>query len=282
MSRGSRAGQPLAAFLADLSSVLARPTERAAGLARLCAALGALADADALLCLAQADDVLRCETGTGGLAALEGDVLPLEGSLEGDAFRAGTALTTPNLRADARAWLAVARDLPNTPAVAIPLLAEGGAEGVALLARRSREPEFSDAEVDGIRLAATLVAAALRNFAQVERVRASRAVVEAMRSARGRDGELTRSLLRAVRHELNTPVAVIQGNLQLCPSADPAEWKVPASELWQAVRAEAERLEALSRRLRALEEDGEPVVFDSRGRFVSPHHPNGDGTASTE
>jgi len=261
----------LAAFLAELASVLARPAERSRGLARLCAALGEVGDAAALLCTAGDDGVLHCGVGTGELAGLEGDLVPLEGTLEGEALRAGEARTTANLRTDPRAFMAFHRNLPNTPAAALPLLCDGRAEGVALLARHARAPEFAAEELATLATAAALVAGALRNFAELERLRASRALVEAWRAAQARDGELSKSLLRAVRHELNTPVAVIQGHLQLCGSADPAEWKVPPGELWEAIRTEAGRLEALSRLLHTLDENGTPVMLDDRGRFVPPN-----------
>lgn len=254
---------PLAAFLAELAAVLARPAERSRGLTRLCAALGELAGADALLCTPGADGVLRCEVGTGALAGLEGDLLPLEGTFEGDAFAAGEARATGNLRADPRAFLAVHRDLPNTPAAALPLVCGGSAEGVALLARRERGPGFAAEELETLELAAALVASALRGFAEVERVRASRAVVQAWRAAQAGDGALAKGVLRAVRHELNTPVAVIRGHLQLSGSVEPAE-------LLDAVRTQAARLEELSRLLHALEENGNPILLDDRGRFVPP------------
>ena len=261
---------PLAAFLAELASVLSRPAERSRGLARLCAALGEMGGAAALLCTARPDGVLHCDVGTGELAGLEGDVVPLDGTLEGEAFRAGEARTTANLRVDPRAFLAFHRGLPNTPAAVLPLLCDGRPEGVALLARRAQGAEFAAEELETLAIAAGLVAGALRNFAELERLRASRAVVEAWRSTQARDGAVAKSLIRAVRHELNTPVAVIQGHLQLCGSADPSEWKVPAGELWEAIRTEAGRLEELSRLLHTLDENGTPVMLDDRGRFVHP------------
>ncbi|MFL5538192.1 MAG: histidine kinase dimerization/phospho-acceptor domain-containing protein, partial [Longimicrobiaceae bacterium] len=215
------------------------------------------------LCTPGDDGVLRCEVGTGGLAGLEGDVLPLEGTFEGEAFLAGEARTTANLRADPRAFLAVHRGLPNTPAAALPLVCDGAAEGVALLARRERGAEFAPEELETLEVAAALVAGALRNFAEVERLRASRAVVEAWHAARAQDEGLAKGVLRAVRHELNTPVAVIRGHLQLSGLGEPGE-------LWEAIRTQAARLEELSRLLHALEENGTPVLLDDRGRFVPP------------
>jgi len=229
-----------------------------------------MGDAAALLCTARPEGVLHCEVGTGELAGLEGDVVPLEGTLEGEAFASGQARTTANLRVDPRAFLAFHRGLPNTPAAALPLLCDGRPEGVALLARRAQGAGFAAEELETLAIAAGLVAGALRNLAELERLRASRAVVEAWRAAQARDGAVAKGLIRAVRHELNTPVAVIQGHLQLCGSADPAEWKVPAGELWEAIRTEAGRLEDLSRLLHTLDENGTSVVLDDRGRFVHP------------
>jgi signal transduction histidine kinase len=261
---------PLDAFLAELATVLARPAERSRGVARLCAALGELGGASALFCAARGDGVLHCEVGTGELAGLEGDLVPLEGTLEGEAFAACEAKATPNLRADPRAFLAFHRNLPNTAAVVLPLLCDGRAEGVVLLARLDRGADFGAGEIATLRLAVGLVAAALRNFAELERLRASRAVVEAWRANHASDATLAKSLLRAVRHELNTPVAVIHGHLQLNGGDDPAQWKVPAGELWEVIRTEAARLEELSRLLHKLDENGTPVALDDRGRFVRP------------
>jgi signal transduction histidine kinase len=258
-----------AAFCAELSDALARPAERKRNLCRLADALGRLAGASVALCTAGADELLHCEVGTDALAQLEGDVVPGEWTIEGEAFVAGEPRTTANLRGDPRAYLPAQRDLPDGPAVAVPLRMGTDSVGVALLARRKPAAEFGTGELAAIQLAATLLGGALHTFREHERVRASRAVLEALRSAQGRDTSAAKGVLRAVRHELNTPVAVILGNLQLCASDDPAEWKLPAKELWQAIRTGAARLEDLSRMLRALDESDSPIELDAQGRFVA-------------
>jgi signal transduction histidine kinase len=261
---------PFAAFCAELAEALSRPAERKRNLCRLAEALGVLGDASVALCVPQPGGRLACEIGTGELAQLEGDLLPVDGTLEGDAFTSGQAQESENLRIDPRAYLGLQRDLPNTPAVALPMEAAGERTGVALFASRRHGHAFTGARLDTLGQALTLVTGALRNFAVHERARASRSVLEAVRGARGSEAEAMRKVLRAVRHELNTPLSVILGNLQLCASEDAAEWRMTAPELRRAVHDGATRLEALSRLLHAWEESDAAVDFDREGRFVSP------------
>ncbi|HEX8903510.1 MAG TPA: histidine kinase dimerization/phospho-acceptor domain-containing protein [Longimicrobiaceae bacterium] len=258
-----------ATFCAELADTLARPAERKRNLLRLAEALATLAGASVALCTPTTDGVLQYEVGTGDLAQLEGDVVPGEGTLEGEAFATREPRPSLNLRLDALSYLPLQRALPAAPGLAVPLLMAEGCAGVALFAA-SRE-----VDVATLQLAGTLVGGALRSFREHERARASRAVVEALRSAQTRDSSAARGVLRAVRHELNTPVAVILGNLQLCASEDPKEWKLPAGELWQAIRGGAARLEDLSRLLRALDEGEAPITLDAQGRFI---HPDGHGS----
>jgi signal transduction histidine kinase len=228
------------------------------------------------LCIAQPGGALVCEVGTGELAQLEGDLLPGEGTLEGDAFTTGRAQETDNLRVDPRAYLGRQRGLPNTPALALPVELAGERIGVALFAARRGGEAFGEGRAEVLRQALALVAGALRNFAAHERSRASRAVLDAVRDAGAREADGMRRVVRAVRHELNTPVSAILGNLQLCASADPAQWHLAPPELRQAVSDAAARLEALSRLLHAWDESEAAVEFDPEGRFVSPlpaHHP---------
>ncbi|HEX6746435.1 MAG TPA: GAF domain-containing protein [Longimicrobium sp.] len=268
-----------AIFCGELADTLARPAERKRNLVRLAEALGALAGGSAVVLFTPAPDgVLQCDVGTAALAHLEGDLVPADGTLEGEAFTSREARTSPNLRADPRAFLPVQRALPNAPALATPLLSASGCAGVALLAKPRRDTEFAPSEIATLQLAATLVGGALQSFGEHERVRASRAVIEMWRAGRKEsegDADAARSVLRAVRHELNTPVAVISSNLQLCASPDPADWKLPAPELWQAMRAGAARLEEVSRLLRALDESDGPIALDEQGRFILPGSTNG-------
>jgi hypothetical protein len=264
-----------ALFCGEIADALARPAERKRNLCRLVEALGVLADASAALCMPGQDGLLQYEAGWGGLAQLEGDLVPVDGTLEGEAFESGQPRTSPNLRADPRAYLPIQRSLPNAPALAVPVLQPTERAGVVLFAKHRRDAEFGAPTIATLQLAATLVAGVLKGAEQHERARASRAVVEAWRSAQGRDSTAAKEVIRAVRHELNTPVAVILGNLQLCASADPKEWKLPAAEFLQAIRGGAARLEELSRLLRTLDESDGPIVLDAQGRFVGPDGPGG-------
>lgn len=261
---------PFAAFCAQVAEVLARPAERKRNLCRLAEALGALGDASVALSLHHPGGLLLCEIGTGELAQVEGDFLPPEGTLESDAFATGVAQESPNLRADERAYLAQQRDLPNAPAVALPMEVAGEQTGVALFAARRRGEAFSAERMEALRQGVALVAGALRNFAAHERSRASRAVLDMVRAARPREAEGVRKVVRAVRHELNTPVSVILGSLQLCVGTDPAGWRIPPADFRRAVGDAAARLEALSTLLHAFDDGKADPEIDAEGRFLPP------------
>ena len=266
----AEASAPFAAFCAELAETLARPAERKRNLCRLAGALELLGDASVALCMAQPGGALVCEVGTGELAQLEGDLLPGEATLEGDALATGRAQETDNLRVDPRAYLGRQRGLPNTPALALPLELAGERIGVALFAARRGGEAFGEGRAEVLRQALALVAGALRNFAAHERSRASRAVLDAVRDAGTREADGMRRVVRAVRHELNTPASAVLGNLQLCASPDPAQWHLTPPELREAMRDAGARLEALSRLLHAWEESDAAVELDAEGRFIAP------------
>ncbi|MGX1881592.1 GAF domain-containing protein [Streptomyces sp. NPDC055287] len=77
-----------------------------------------------------------------------GLVVPVEGTLSGAAYRAGTPVTTGALEKDPRYTAGPRRYEGLGPAVAVPLgTAAGEARGVLLLARSAEEPVFTDAEL---------------------------------------------------------------------------------------------------------------------------------------
>ncbi|GAA1544141.1 two-component system sensor histidine kinase [Streptomyces albidochromogenes] len=77
-----------------------------------------------------------------------GLVVPVEGTLSGAAYRAGTPVTTTELEGDARYTAGPGRYEGLGPAVAVPLgRAAEEARGVLLLARTAQEPVFTDAEL---------------------------------------------------------------------------------------------------------------------------------------
>ena len=258
-----------------LLQALGRPAERER-LFRLIAERAALLlDASAIVCTVEPEgDALLARVGTGALAAQEGTLLPLEGSFEGMAASAGASARTAALRADPRAYLADERELPAGPALAVALPGAGvGAVGVLLLAREAGEPEFSAEDETCALLAAPAVGGALEGAAAYARARGSRAALERWRAARGAGSEAGRQLLRALRHELNNPLAAVLGHVQLL-EADAAVRGLPhVAQSVRAIREEGERIESLTRRLAALEASGDARLLDDEGFLRLPPDP---------
>ncbi|MFJ1708091.1 GAF domain-containing protein [Kitasatospora sp. NPDC088346] len=93
-------------------------------------------------------DTLRVELALGGDAGRLGLVVPVEGSLSGEACAVGSPVTTADLAGDPRLSAGPRRFQGLGPAVAVPLgRASGPIGGVLLLARRAGEPEFTDREI---------------------------------------------------------------------------------------------------------------------------------------
>ncbi|MDY0812559.1 GAF domain-containing protein [Kitasatospora purpeofusca] len=92
---------------------------------------------------------VRVELATGGDEAERlGLVVPLEGSLSGEAFAHGSPAATADLAGDPRLSAGLRRFDGLGPAVAVPLgRATGQVEGVLLLARRSGEQPFTEREI---------------------------------------------------------------------------------------------------------------------------------------
>ncbi|MFD9126612.1 GAF domain-containing protein [Kitasatospora sp. NPDC059571] len=94
-------------------------------------------------------DTVRVELALGGdRAARQGLVVPLAGTLSGEACMQGRPATTADLTADSRLSASPCRSDGVGPAVAVPLgRREGAAEGVLLLGRRPGQPVFTDREI---------------------------------------------------------------------------------------------------------------------------------------
>lgn len=248
--------------------------------------------ASAAVCLLE-EDALRVRTGTGLLADWEGEWLPLEGSFEGAAVLSRAPQVTPDLASDPRAYLARERGVTVGPALALPLTAGDLAVGAVLLARAPGAPPFAPEEVERLRPAERMIAAAVENSRAFERARRSRERLLAWRGetearARlagcehaGRAGDSpgeeaaeavtsVKQVLRAVRHEVNNPLAVILGEIQLLSRADPLSQGDGLRGIVETIRKEAHRLQTFTRRLAALESmPGDPTV-DERGILEFP------------
>jgi signal transduction histidine kinase len=92
---------------------------------------------------------LRVEIALGGdPSARQGIHLPLTGTLSGEAFSAGSPVTTVNLACDPRLVAGHRRFAGLGPAIAVPLgRTAGQAEGVLLLARKTGERAFTEREI---------------------------------------------------------------------------------------------------------------------------------------
>ncbi|MDQ3556237.1 MAG: PAS domain-containing protein [Gemmatimonadota bacterium] len=148
--------------LRRLILALARPAEREHTRRVILEEAGLLFGArGAAICLpAPETAALRVVAGTGVLASREGELLPLEGSLEGIAFEAGAPRLSANLRDDPRAFRAGERTLPDGPALALPLRWDEHSLALLLVLRPAGAPAFVEAEVaQGERFAEAAVAA---------------------------------------------------------------------------------------------------------------------------
>ncbi|MGW3042227.1 sensor histidine kinase [Kitasatospora sp. NPDC001159] len=94
-------------------------------------------------------DMVRVELALGGdAAARQCLVVPLDGTLSGEACAQGSPATTVDLAGDPRLSAGPRRFEGLGPAVAVPLGRNGGpVEGVLLLAREAGEPVFTEREI---------------------------------------------------------------------------------------------------------------------------------------
>ena len=261
----------LSRFQSGLLQALARPAEQSRLFLAVAEECGALLAASCAVYVVEGEgDVLRGRVGTGELAGEEGALLPVEGSLEGLAALSGEAVRAAGLRGDPRAYRAAGRDLPDGPALAVPMAGARGAVGALLLAREAGETEFSDEDEACARAAARAAGAAVEAVLAFERARASREAVDAWRASRAAAAEGGRQLLRALRHEINNPLAAVLGHAQLL-EGDPAVRELPhVLQSVRAIREEGMRMDVLTRRLAVLEQSGDPRLLDEHGFLRLP------------
>ncbi|WP_240501197.1 GAF domain-containing protein, partial [Streptomyces neyagawaensis] len=98
-------------------------------------------------------DSLSVELALGQEAeTLNGLVLPVEGSLLGEAFAGATAVTSPDVVHDVRVSAGAPGFTGLGPAVAVPVgTGESGVRGVLLLVREAGRPAFTEKEIDLLR-----------------------------------------------------------------------------------------------------------------------------------
>ncbi|WP_316746272.1 GAF domain-containing protein, partial [Streptomyces sp. MK7] len=94
-------------------------------------------------------DTLTVELAIGQQAeAHRGLVLPVDGTLTGEAFTSGAPVSSPDIAHDTRVTAGPPRFAGLGPAVAVPVGAGGQVRGVVLLARGTGAGNFSDTELE--------------------------------------------------------------------------------------------------------------------------------------
>ncbi|MEU6549182.1 GAF domain-containing sensor histidine kinase [Streptomyces sp. NPDC046915] len=107
-------------------------------------------------------DTLAVELAIGREAeAHQGLVLPLEGTLTGQAFALGAPVSSPDVAHDARISAGPPRFAGLGPAVAVPIGGEDRVRGVVLLARQTGASDFSDKETEQLKVFAAQAAVAM-------------------------------------------------------------------------------------------------------------------------
>ncbi|WP_431992767.1 GAF domain-containing protein [Streptomyces albogriseolus] len=107
-------------------------------------------------------DTLAVELAVGQEAdAWRGVVLPLEGTLIGQAFVQRVSVNSPDLVRDARISTGLPRFEGLGPAVAVPIGSGDGVRGVVLLVRQSGGHEFSEKETEPLQVFAAQAAVAM-------------------------------------------------------------------------------------------------------------------------
>ena len=243
----------------------------------------AVLDASAtLLSAAAGAEPLRVGAGTGLLADAEGEMIPREGTLAGRALAGTEPVLSPGLSREAAHPME--RGMEAGPALAVALPAGDCAAVVLLAARPEGAAPFTAAEADALAVlaaAAGPVLEASRRYAARREVAAplpAPAPPPARGKGKGAPPErLPAGLIGALRHEMNDPLAVLSGEIQLLrrdgrPSAAQVENTLPA--LHEASR----RLCDLAERLTLLERFPEAgYVNESGGLGVSLAGAAGNG-----
>jgi signal transduction histidine kinase len=107
-------------------------------------------------------DTLTVELAIGKQAeAHRGLVLPVEGTLTGEAFASGAPVSSPDIAHDERVTAGPPRFAGLGPAVAVPIGSDEHVRGVVLLARETGADDFSDQELDMLKNFAAQAALAM-------------------------------------------------------------------------------------------------------------------------
>lgn len=265
----------LAAFR-RIAEAVTRPAERERLFRTIVdEAAALLGPASAMLCTLEPEgDALRVRVGTGVLAKHEGELLPLEGSLEGRAVLSGEPQRAPDLADDPHAYRPRERGLSAGPALALPLRAAGRPTGALLAARLAGAPAFDTRDAARLEMLADAAGAVLENARVYDAARGSRAELEGWR----RERELRAWLARYAAAARETRTAVFDWD----PASDRMAWGdtleaavgYPPEEYAPAMRGLLERVHPEDRERAAADVEAARLGAGLRSR-VRLLHRNG-------
>ena len=184
--------------LRDFARKMAEVADTGALLHLLCeAALTELDGIASLVVRAMGDGFGRALAAAGAASPLEGELLPLGGSLIERVIQGGGALNMACYASESPHFRAVARATDLGPMVLVPLVAHGERLGVLAVARRSGATPFSEDDVRRLRV-----------FVD----HASLAAWKALLLERAEEANETKAnFLATMSHELRTPLTALTG-----------------------------------------------------------------------
>jgi hypothetical protein len=211
------------------------------------------------------DDALRVRRGEGVLADCEGEMLSMTGSLAGAAAAGMRPRMVSSLEDDPTPFAEL--EWANGPALAFPLTAESHAAGAVVVVRAAGEAPFTTAEADAAAVvgavAGAFLASAGRFAEERERPRSTpgaAAEAGAPGAVQGAADDVLpmASLARALRHEINNSVGVVDAALQLLArEAAPLE----RGTHYELIDTGLDRLRGLVARLTRLEGDEQAKAY---------------------
>jgi signal transduction histidine kinase len=283
-SGGAHASHPdLLTSIRRVAACAARPAERTALYHTIVQQASALASADAALALVEPNELLQVRCGLGALAWLEGEFLPGRASFVGEAVQARAPRDAVRLSSHPDAY-PLEQELGAGPALAVPLLLADAAQGALLLLRPAGERPFTQEEAAEIATLADVAAALVAGTVAYDQRRGSRAAAaQAQKPAPQKvavlppapAGLTAAELIRALRHEINNPLAVVRAHSQLLERDAAVQEAQPLLSSVQQIAEAARRLGELTARLAAAEVHPDHAYVTADGGLGVVPEPNG-------
>jgi GAF domain-containing protein len=272
--------------LRRIAACAARPAERASLFQTIAHQAAALGASDAVVATLDDAALLHVRSGTGVLSWLEGEFMPAQGSFVGQAVQSRSAREAPRLNSDPEAY-PLEQELGSGPGLAVPLLVDDQAVGALFLLRPARERPFTQEEIGELCALGDVAGALIAGSAAYDRRRSSRAAAEtaAKRAVAPRvavlpapaSGLTAAELIRALRHEINNPLAVVRAHSQLLERDPLVQEAQPLLDAVQQIADAGRRLGDLTARLAAAEVHPDHAYVTADGGLgVVPEPSSGD------